>query len=771
MNKSYKTVWNEASGAYVAVSEVARGHGKAIRSRVALAIVAVLATGIELAVTDAVAGALDGGTVTPDTNSVAYGPSAMTTYSGNVAVGPEAKAVGGAYEGGYSVAIGNKALARGDGDGGGGGFGTGGWGWTTALGGGSQALHDMSTAVGGAASASALQSTAVGSSSTASVTGGVALGVYSVADRAAGAGGSLRGAVSVGSGGAGIATGTRQIISVARGTQDTDAVNVSQLKGVTTALGAGATVSSDGVITAPAYLMQGTTVTNVGSALDTLDTAVTKNRGDVTTLNNNVTDLFNNINNGTIGIVQQDPVSRAITVANATAGSTVDFTGTAGARELRGVAAGTTDGSAVNLSQLKPVVVSLGGGATVNADGSITGPVYRIQGGTQTTVGDALGTLDTGLTTLQGQVNDSFGVGLVKQDRTSHDILVAAANDGGRVNVAGTAGTRVVTGVAAGAVNATSVDAVNGSQLYANAASTAAAFGGGATVNADGTISAPAYTVGGTTVNNVGAAISNIDDRLIKYTSDIGAVQTTVNSISGVVANSVQYDSAAHDKVTLGGAPGTSATPVAPKVKLTNLQDADLSATSADAVTGAQLWTTNQSVSDLSVTVKNQKVNGSAQISINSTGGPAQASGSSSVAIGGDARTSAPNSVALGEGAVANQPNTVSVGSQDSERRIVNLANGQSGTDAVNMRQFQSGMTDMARNAYSGVAAASALSMIPEVDPNRNFIVGLGTANYKGYQASAIGASMRFGQNLKMKIAAGFSSGGAAVAGGVGYQW
>ncbi|MEX3954366.1 adhesin, partial [Paraburkholderia sp. EG287B] len=58
--------------------------------------------------------------------------------------------------------------------------------------------------------------------------------------------------------------------------------------------------------------------------------------------------------------------------------------------------------------------------------------------------------------------------------------------------------------VASGAVSATSSDAVNGSQLYNLASSTADSFGGGSTVNSDGSISNPTYNVGGDTYNNVG---------------------------------------------------------------------------------------------------------------------------------------------------------------------------------------------------------------------------------------------------------------------------
>ncbi len=49
----------------------------------------------------------------------------------------------------------------------------------------------------------------------------------------------------------------------------------------------------------------------------------------------------------------------------------------------------------------------------------------------------------------------------------------------------------------------------------------------------------------------------------------------------------------------------------APTVKLTNLQDGELSATSTDAVTGAQLWNTNQQLSDLTQAVQNQQPTGS----------------------------------------------------------------------------------------------------------------------------------------------------------------
>lgn len=516
-------------------------------------------------------------------------------------------------------------------------------------------------------------------------------------------------------------------------------------------------------------------VTDNTTNISNLDQRVTDNTTNIsnldqrtTTIEGDVNNITNQITNGEIGLVQQDQTSRNLTVAKGTDGARVDFTGTGGARELTGIAAGTTDASAVNLGQFKPMVAALGGGAQINADGSVTGPSYHMQGGTQTTVGDALGSLDNGLTTLQ-QNMATGGIGMITQDPVSRVINVGAITDGNLINLAGTAGNRVVTGVAAGAVAPASSDAVNGSQLYAQSAGTAVALGGGSTVNADGSVTAPSYRVGGTVVNNVGSAITNLDGRVTQNSSDIAGLQTTVGNLGGAVANAVQYDSSAHDRITLGG---TAAN--APKVQLTNLQDGTLSATSTDAVTGAQLWNTNQTVSSLSQqinVVQNSQTTGSPYVAVSSSGNAAQAIGNGSVAIGGGAKASAPNSVAIGEGSVADVTNTVSVGSSGSERRITNVAAGQTPTDAVNMQQFQGGLSNIARAAYTGTASAIALTMVPEVDATKNLAIGVGTAGYKGYQAVAVGVSARVTQNLKVKLGAGISSATTTVGAGAAYQW
>jgi trimeric autotransporter adhesin len=174
-------------------------------------------------------------------------------------------------------------------------------------------------------------------------------------------------------------------------------------------------------------------------------------------------------------------------------------------------------------------------------------------------------------------------------------------------------------------------------------------------------------------------------------------------------------------------------------------------------------------------------------------GANANASGSQATAIGAGSTASASNSVALGANSVADRDNSVSVGSAGSERQITNVAAGTQGTDAVNLDQLNKSIaqgvtqandyTDqklnalgdqiggVARTAYSGVAAATALTMIPDVDLGKTIAVGVGTANYKGYQATALGATARITQNLKVKIGAGYSSAGTTVGAGASYQW
>ncbi|MCA8274957.1 YadA-like family protein [Burkholderia sp. AU30280] len=504
--------------------------------------------------------ALGTGTSASGSGAIALGPNSTASGRGGVAIGTRANAAGedvislgvdSAATGAQSTAIGTSATANSTGSvalGNGatssgnnataiGRLATAGAVNATVLGGSAKATGDNAIAVGQSSAASGLSAVGIGFRANAQADGSVALGMDSVADRAD--------TVSVGS-----SSKQRQIVNVAAGTQATDAVNLSQLQPVVTALGGGATIdTSTGAVTGPTYaLANGGPQTTVGGALGALD-------GNITTINTKLDDL----SNGTIGLVQQAGAGASITVGANTDGAAVDFTGTAGARKLTGVDAGTVSASstdAVNGSQLHGVADSvasaIGGSSVVNADGSISAPSFTVGDGSGGTtivhsVGDAVTNLDGRVTTNEGDIAslaDQIGngtVGLVQQAGPGANITVGANTDGTAVDFTGTAGARKLTGVDAGTVSASSTDAVNGSQLHGVADSVASAIGGGSVVNADGSISAPSFTVGdgsgGTTiVHSVGDAVTNLDGRVTTNEGDIASLADQIgNGTVGLV--------------------------------------------------------------------------------------------------------------------------------------------------------------------------------------------------------------------------------------------
>ncbi|WDI27867.1 ESPR-type extended signal peptide-containing protein [Glaesserella parasuis] len=171
------------------------------------------------------------------TDSIAIGNSAKTTGADSVVVGANIDVTDGQL-----VAIGYQASAKSH---------------STALGYKASASGMHSVAVGEEASTTTDRSTALGNNTVVTVGGGVALGYGSNASTAGGVeglkqnhsvtteatvangfkstqsvDGNAIGAVSVG-GGSGNKLINRQIVNVAAGTQDTDAVNVAQLKSLT----------------------------------------------------------------------------------------------------------------------------------------------------------------------------------------------------------------------------------------------------------------------------------------------------------------------------------------------------------------------------------------------------------------------------------------------------------------------------------------------------------------------------------------------------------
>ncbi|UOB57974.1 YadA-like family protein [Burkholderia pyrrocinia] len=472
------------------------------------------------------------------------------------------------------------------------------------------------------------------------------------------------------------------------------------------------------------------------------------------------------------------------------------------------VTATSTD--AINGAQLhgvsQSVADSLGGGSTVDADGKVTSPTYVVNNQTFNNVGDAI-------TNISNSLVDG-SIGLVQQDATTRDITVAKDTDGTVVDFTGTAGDRVLTGVAAGAVNATSNDAINGSQLHGTAQSVADVIGGGTTVDADGKLADTAIDVNGQKYSTVAeavqaaAAYGATDSLAVRYdlngdgTPNFGSVTLGGSGAAPVqlknVADGVnKYDavnfgqlSELNDKIDdmdgrvgaleqnpgngggTGDSPYFSGTDVTPGSS--TAANAGTGTGNTAAGSGASVGGGANNATVIGSNASATKDNGAA------IGSGAKSTGEGATAIGSNASASGSQSVAIGSGSVANEANTVSFGNgtDDGNRRIVNIADGINATDGATKGQLdravgglQGQINDVSKNAYSGIAAATALTMIPGVDPGKTLSFGVGGATYKGYQAVAFGGEARITQNLKMKAGVGLSSGGNTVGVGASYQW
>ncbi|QOH39706.1 beta strand repeat-containing protein [Burkholderia cepacia] len=487
------------------------------------------------------------------------------------------------------------------------------------------------------------------------------------------------------------------------------------------------------------------------------------------------------------------------------------------------VSATSTD--AINGAQLhgvsQSVAKSLGGGSSVDANGNVTNPTYTVNDKTYDNVGDAIENISSSL--VHGSI------GLVQQDADTREITVAKDTDGTSVNFAGTAGDRVLTGVGAGAVSATSHDAINGAQLHGTAQSVADVIGGGTTVDADGKLADTSIEVNGSKYKTVAEAVQAAaqygatDSLAVRYdlnkdgTANYGSVTLGGSGAAPVRLTNVADGSSQYDAVNFGqlselsdriggiddrvvaleqnpgtGNPGnggsgndyfagtdvgTGSTTGANAGSGTGNTAAGSGATIGTGANNATVIGSNAGVSQGNGVAIGSGAKSSAE-GATAIGSGSNASGNQSVAIGQGANVSGSNSVALGAGSTAYGDDTVSVGSIDRTRTISNVSDGVNATDVATKGQLdralggvQGQMNDLSRNAYSGIAAATALTMIPGVDPGKTVSFGIGGATYKGYQAVAFGGEARITQNLKMKAGVGMSSGGNTVGVGASYQW
>ncbi|MCU1119099.1 ESPR-type extended signal peptide-containing protein [Stenotrophomonas muris] len=382
-------------------------------------------------------------------------------------------------------------------------------------------------------------------------------------------------------------------------------------------------------------------------------------------------------------------------------------------RRLVNIARGTADHNATTVSQLKDSLATLGGGASMDASGSIIAPSYAVQGGTQSSVEDALMALDGAVITagrragkVEGQLSSIF------QDSPS-----ARADGMNQIALNGVNG-MVLTNLADGRVAPGSRDAVTGSQLYAAEqkisqnrndletmrkvrevgeqavrgldASGPIDFGGARLTGVvDGSVSADSHdVVTGRQLFGVSDRVSKIEHqgRFLKIDTD----QLSEDAFAGFLGVAIG------DSARTQGEGGTALGAYARALGVNSVALGRGSGVSADAPYGFAVGTGSQ---------------------VHSARGIAIGSGS---VVDSDAA----GSLALGANSAATEVGVASFGNATARRRLVNIANGTANHNAATVGQL--------RGALSALGG--------EVDANGN-IVGP-SFNVQGQSQSTLNGAL-----------------------------
>ena len=480
-------------------------------------------------------------------DTVAIGREAESTKTGAVSLGARTKA-----KGDYAVALGsaseNKTVEAAD--------------YAVAVGAMSKATGDRSVAVGGGAEASASRSVAHGYKANASVADGVALGSNSKATVDKGVKGfnpaetrtnkysglagtaqtSTLAAVSVGDG----ATATRQITGLAAGTNDTDAVNVAQLRSVNLKY-AGDTGNGDVLLDDGTLKIKGDDPTFISTSADKNGVTVKAKIGaDITNTNGKAVAPTTN------GIATTDNVAKAINesgwnVVSSNNGGSV--TGTQAAKKV-------SPGDTVTLSAGKNIVLdqtdkqftySLNKDVDLTKDGSLTIGDTKVNNDGLTITGGPSVTktgIDAGnknITNVKAGVNDTDAVN-VKQLKDAKTKLVDGKNT--KVTGEGTQDDPYKVNVEGDLKGITSIsNADNGPKMTI----------GGNSIN----ITGGPLNMGGSKITNVAPGTDDTDAVNVKQ---LKSAKTEVKAGNGVTVAKSQDATDGHDIYTVSSTGATGNT-------------------------------------------------------------------------------------------------------------------------------------------------------------------------------------------------------------------
>ena len=581
---------------------------------------------------------------------------------------------------------------------------------------------------------------AIGNGTTVSAESGVAIGVGSVADRVAGSEKgalgafapanipttekstwtSTKGAVSVGDTANDI---TRQITNVAAGSEDTDAVNVAQLKQVASQAERAKTTVSAGT---------NTTVTSTVAEDGHTDYKVNLNK-DLTGIES-MTNGLSSIRMGNGGTV---------TINNRV---TIDQSG-----KISGVAAGEVkEGStdAVNGSQLHAVQQEAGKHTKVVNGSNITveetdqdgQKTYKVGLNKDLLLGDITGknvsisgtngTIETtGSIATKDKIYAANGAKLadvnVTGDTISNDKSSVKLDKDGTVTINNKVTVDQngkVSGVAAGDISDTSTDAVNGSQLKATNDRVSQVEGDITNIKSD--------------ITDIKGDVKNLGDRVTKVEQEAGKHTKVVNGSNVTVEETDQdgqktYKVGLNKDLLLGDITG---------------KNVSISGTNGTIETTGSIATKD----------KIYAANGAKLADIDITG---------------DTISNDKSSVKLDKNGTVTINGKVSV---NQDGKVSGVAAGdisEKSTDAVNGSQLFATSQQVAQNAQSinklgnrinkvGAGAAALAALHPlDFDPDDKWDFVAGYGNYNGENAAAIGAYYRPNEDTMFSVGGSFGNG------------
>lgn len=592
------------------------------------------------------------------TDASAVGTNAQATGKRTVALGSGAKAVaddafalgwGTNASGTGSMAVGTRVTTSGIN--------------AIGMGLGSNAGADYATAIGSSATASGVNSIAMGRSTISAGDAAVAIGNSSNVDVTAG------GAVALGSGakvlanmGSGVALGNnsvvdrentvsvgssaqqRQVTYVAAGTQNTDAVNVSQLNSLSTSTSTGLSTTNNNVNSLSTSTSSGLSTTR--SSVTSLSTSASTG---LSTANSNVNSLSTSASTGvaslSTGLSSTNSNVNSLSTSASTGLSTVSSDLTNATRYFK--ADGKNDGS-------DDASVVAGSNSVAIGAGSVATRNNVVEVGNRQITGVTAGTEDTDAVNVK-QLKDA---GLVDAGGNALDAVVYDAGSGkGAVTFAGTNGT-VLKNVAGG-VEAT--DAVNVGQL--NTAKT---------------------DLG----NQIGDVTNNLTNatRYFKATGKNDGSDDAVAAGNNAVAVGANAQARFDNTVAIGnGAAATWTNAVAVGSGATASQESVALGHDAKARNNNDTAIGAGATANLQSTAVGAGASAISAGTALGQGARVLAANGVALGVGATVMPMANNSVALGAGTVAMRSNTVDVGN----RQITSVADGTADSDAVNLSQLK----------------------------------------------------------------------------------